>query len=511
MVALALGLVAASTLASRAASAQRLGRTEFRADLGGGTTLHDHYAADVGLNTPMAVGHILFGLHLTEGLSIQGGGGWGRFFFADQDDTTYFDAVAGLRLGSFSGTVHPWIDVNGGGFITDNTMHPGVLGGLGVEFAINDTTSIGPFGRFAYVFNGYTAPTLVNPSMPSSPASDTPTPRDISYWTAGLSVTVRPPDAPPPPPPPPPPRDTDSDGVNDPDDQCVSEPAGQHPDPARRGCPAADTDSDGVFDPDDQCVNEAAGEHPDAARPGCPLADDDHDGVYGSDDQCPTEPAGAHPNPERAGCPDGDEDHDGVFDHADQCRTEPVGLHPDPARAGCPAPDRDHDNVPDATDHCPDRPGAPSPNPARNGCPGLVLVTDGQVRINRPVFFGNNSDAVLPTSTPVLRAVADALAATPEIRQVSVEGHTDDVGDDARNLDLSRRRAASVVRWLTTTGRIDAARLVSDGFGETRPLAQGTTPAVRAQNRRVEFRIVAFGEAPAAAPAAAPATAPATP
>jgi outer membrane protein OmpA-like peptidoglycan-associated protein len=67
------------------------------------------------------------------------------------------------------------------------------------------------------------------------------------------------------------------------------------------------------------------------------------------------------------------------------------------------------------------------------------------------------------------------------------------------------------VQWLSTRGRIDAARFTSEGFGETRPVAQGTTNAIRAQNRRVEFRITDFGavEAPAAAPAPAPAATPA--
>ena len=99
------------------------------------------------------------------------------------------------------------------------------------------------------------------------------------------------------------------------------------------------------------------------------------------------------------------------------------------------------------------------------------------MRINRPVFFATNSDRILPASNAVLTAVAEALRATPEIRRVNVEGHTDDVGDDTANLELSRRRAASVVQWLSTRGRIDAARFTSEGFGETRPVAQGTTKA----------------------------------
>lgn len=149
----------------------------------------------------------------------------------------------------------------------------------------------------------------------------------------------------------------------------------------------------------------------------------------------------------------------------------------------------------DPEDHCPDQPGAPNPNPQLNGCPGLVAVEDGRIRLTRPVFFATNRDVILPRSFPVLRAVRDALVASPQISHVSIEGHTDDVGNDDRNMDLSTRRAASVMRWLTQNG-IVASRLESHGFGETRPVTPITglrgraLNNARASNRRVEFRIV---------------------
>ena len=67
-----------------------------------------------------------------------------------------------------------------------------------------------------------------------------------------------------------------------------------------------------------------------------------------------------------------------------------------------------------------------------------------------------------------------------------VEGHTDSRASDAHNLDLSRRRAASVMRYLTEQG-VDATRLDSEGFGESRPIADNETEEGRALNRRVEF------------------------
>ncbi|MFO0645092.1 MAG: OmpA family protein [Polyangiales bacterium] len=479
----------ALALAPSVASAQNYSGWVFRLEAGAGTTIRDFTHSDVNTDTLTGEVSARVSYRLFEPLSLQLGAGAGRFFRPDnQADVPLIFGFGGVRiepkLGDFA---RLWIDGDAAVHAVGSVNRFGVDGGLGIEFFLSRRIAIGPYGRFFHTFDGRDAsPALVN--VPAG--APAPVTGDLQWWSAGISLAIYSlADAPPPPPPPPPPADTDGDGVNDPDDQCPNDAAGQHPDPARRGCAATDSDMDGVYDPDDQCPHDAAGDHPDPARAGCALPDDDHDGVFGADDLCPTDAAGAHPNPERAGCPDADGDHDGVFDHGDQCPAEAAGIHPDPARAGCPAPDRDHDNVPDAVDHCPDRPGAPSTNPTRNGCPGLLVLENGALRILRPVFFGNNSDVILPASFPLLNAIADALRSTPEITRLSVEGHTDDAGPDDRNLDLSRRRAASVVRWLTTTGHIEAGRLASEGFGETRPLVQGTTPAARAQNRRVEFRI----------------------
>lgn len=506
----ALASLALTALPSTAA-AQQLQPWTFRIEAGAGTTIRDFDHADVNTDTITAVGTARLAINLfSTPLAFQLGGSLGRFFrdAAFGSSVGLINLTAGFRFEPMLGSAgRLWIDANAGASLPGEVTSPGFDGGLGFEFQVTRGIAFGPYGRFGYIWDGRAAVPPISAAGQTSLSLDQASP-DVSYWHAGLTLAFRGvADAPPPPPPP---SDRDHDGVVDSDDLCADQPAGNHPDAARRGCPATDTDSDGVFDADDQCVNVGAGDHPDAARAGCPTPDTDSDGVLDPQDQCVSVAAGEHPNPERAGCPDGDGDHDGVLDHADQCPTEPFGLHADPARAGCPAPDRDHDTVPDLTDHCPDRPGAPSADPARNGCPGLVLVDGGQIRINRPVFFAPNRDAVLRTSFPVLTAVADALAATPEIRHVSVEGHTDDVGDDAGNLDLSRRRAASVVTWLAGHG-IDAARLTSTGFGETRPVTPGTSARIRAQNRRVEFRIVADADAqtPSAPAAPAPTAAPA--
>jgi outer membrane protein OmpA-like peptidoglycan-associated protein len=468
----------AAALATSEAQAQ-IGLHSFalRGEFGAGLMVADVQRMQLGYDSVIlqATGRVAF--NFIDPLSIQLSVHNGFFFTsltgAEMGRTLAFQG--GLRFEPMIGRVgRPWLDGNAGLVLTGSQQRFGFDAGLGFEFQAASVFALGPFARFHYV--------LHDPEVN--------VPSDAMFLTFGLSFTLRAPR-----PTPAPPADTDGDGVLDPDDLCVDTPQGDRPDPARRGCPLGDRDRDGVLDPDDQCVDVPQGDHPDPERRGCPLNDTDRDGVFDNEDQCVNEPQGEHPDPNRRGCPDGDADGDGVLNSQDQCRDVPQGSRPDPQRPGCPMPDRDNDTVPDDVDHCPDQPGAPHPDPNRNGCPGLVRVAGCQIQINSPVFFATNRDTILPRSFPVLQAVGDALRATPDIRRVSIEGHTDDVGDDNSNMDLSNRRAASVQRWLVEH-QVEPARLEFHGFGETRPLRNvaglrgRALRDARAQNRRVDFRIV---------------------
>ena len=289
--------------------------------------------------------------------------------------------------------------------------------------------------------------------------------------------------------------DRDGDGIADRDDACPGERGVPTGNPRTHGCPPiTDRDRDGVPDAADRCPDEPQGPSPDPRRPGCPAPgqsdrDRDGDGVLDRQDQCPDTPKGPTPDPRRPGCPASDSDNDGVLDPVDQCLFEPAGPSPDPARLGCPLPDRDHDTVPDPRDACPDKPGSPSPDPKKNGCPGLVEVKNGQLVLLKPVFFALDKDVILAQSFPVLQAVADALLATPAIKKIRIEGHTDSQGKPAYNLDLSDRRTRSVSKWLVAHG-IAESRLEARGYGQLRPIDTNATPAGRARNRRVEFLIL---------------------
>jgi len=177
-----------------------------------------------------------------------------------------------------------------------------------------------------------------------------------------------------------------------------------------------------------------------------------------------------------------------VLDPNDLCPDVHKSAHPDPAKLGCPLPDRDKDTVVDPEDACPDKPGAPHPDPKKNGCPSLVEVKNGQLVSVKPVFFATNKDVILAKSFPVLQSVADALTAAKEIKKVSIEGHTDDRGKHDYNVDLSDRRAKSVMKWLVEH-KIEADRLTAKGYGPDKPIADNKKEVGRAKNRRVDFII----------------------
>jgi len=102
------------------------------------------------------------------------------------------------------------------------------------------------------------------------------------------------------------------------------------------------------------------------------------------------------------------------------------------------------------------------------------------------IYFDFGSDKIKPESEPVLKEIAAALEHNPSWK-LRVEGHTDNIGGDDYNMDLSQRRAAAVKRALVTRYHIVEDRLAPEGFGATRPKESNETIAGRARNRRVEL------------------------
>ena len=233
--------------------------------------------------------------------------------------------------------------------------------------------------------------------------------------------------------------DRDKDGIKDKDDACPDVPGLAQ----FQGCP--DTDGDGVPDKDDNCP-EVAGP---VENNGCPWPDTDGDGVLDKDDACPSVAGPAENN-------------------------------------GCPWPDTDGDGVLDKDDACPTVPGLPE----YNGCPKptAVAVTEEF----KDLLFDFNKATIQPVSTHKLDKAAEIIKSAPAENFVVV-GTTDAKGSAAYNLNLSRQRAAAVVKALEARG-VNPAQLKSIGIGSQEATVPATaSDAERQVDRKVIVRAISSG------------------
>lgn len=257
---------------------------------------------------------------------------------------------------------------------------------------------------------------------------------------------------------------------------------GRGPEPVVE-CP--DPDGDRICGDADGCPNEPEDEDGFEDADGCPDPDNDQDGIPDTADGCPNEPEDKDGFEDADGCPDPDNDQDGIPDAADRCPDEPEDKDEFEDEDGCPDRDNDQDKIIDPDDACPTAPG-----PAETkGCPLTIRVDRSQIVILQQIQFDRDRDTLRSVSVPILKEVLSVLKANPQIRKVLIEGHTDSRNTEAYNMDLSQRRAATVVRWLSDRG-VDGSRLEARGLGEGRPIDTNATPQGRLNNRRVEFHIL---------------------
>ncbi|HVO72527.1 MAG TPA: OmpA family protein, partial [Ignavibacteriaceae bacterium] len=113
------------------------------------------------------------------------------------------------------------------------------------------------------------------------------------------------------------------------------------------------------------------------------------------------------------------------------------------------------------------------------------LLTEGKL-VTHGILFDVNSDKIRPESYGTLKEIANVLKENSSVK-VKIVGHTDSDGDDASNLDLSKRRAASVKNTLNSEFGIDLSRMETDGKGESQPVSDNNSPEGKANNRRVEL------------------------
>jgi len=259
--------------------------------------------------------------------------------------------------------------------------------------------------------------------------------------------------------------DRDGDKVIDPKDQCPDIPGVLYLD----GCP--DRDNDSITDLEDLCPDNYGPKE----NKGCP--DTDSDGLYDYIDDCP-KIAGPIEN---HGCPWPDTDGDGLLDKNDGC---PLLAGP-VENGGCPYKDSDKDGLLDKDDDCPNTPGPKS----NKGCP---VIEKEVIEVLKTAFnnleFEVAKDVILGGSFASLDELA-AVLKKKSTWKLEISGHTDNAGDDASNMTLSKKRAEAVKAYLVSR-EIEASRFIVNYFGETKPIADNATTEGRAKNRRVEMKIV---------------------
>lgn len=178
-----------------------------------------------------------------------------------------------------------------------------------------------------------------------------------------------------------------------------------------------------------------------------------------------------------------DRDGDGIPDRDDQCPRVP-GEAP----TGCP-PDKDEDTIPDEIDACPTEPETRNGFEDDEGCPDVVPDEFADLAgILKGIHFDSDKSIVKSESKPILDRAVEVLKKFPSVR-VEISGHTDSRGEYEHNMDLSRRRADAVEQYLVDAG-IDSARIETRGAGPNEPIDTNDTSEGRAENRRIEVKIL---------------------
>ena len=221
------------------------------------------------------------------------------------------------------------------------------------------------------------------------------------------------------------------------------------------------------------------------------VLDRDGDGIPDNLDKCPDDPEDKDGFEDEDGCPDPDNDKDGILDKDDLCPNDPEDKDGFEDLDGCPDPDNDKDQILDKDDQCPNEPETYNGYQDQDGCPdkGRVIVRKGKLEILDKIYFETDKDIIKEISYPILDAIAATMKGNPQILEIEVQGHADERGDDAHNMDLTERRAKAVRVYLIDKG-IDGNRLQSHGYGETKPVCMEHNEDCWSRNRRVEFVII---------------------
>ena len=409
------------------------------------TTLHgstvwydEFFNADDHYNIIPAITRLTVGKYLADGFSFEAAGSINKISKIGDNsvsDLSYFglDGAVKYDLNNVIGETawfDPYVAVGGGYTWLDDWGTGTVNGGVGANIWFNDNIGLNIETKYKHTFDS----------------------NIIQHFQHSAGVIIKFGGT-----------DTDGDGVFDKEDACP-EVFGLA---EFNGCP--DSDNDGIIDSKDACPTVAGL----AALNGCPDADED--GITDKDDACPNEKGTKANN----GCPDAD--GDGVVDKFDGCPT--VAGPAD--NKGCPWPDTDGDGVLDKDDKCVDVAGPAS----NNGCPEITQVEVAKLEdLFKTVYFDSGRDSFKVETLAKLDEAASIITKFSTAK-FSISGHTDSTGSDAKNLELSSKRANAVKNYLVSKG-VSESNLTAKGFGETMPIASNKTYKGRSENRRVEVKLM---------------------
>lgn len=273
---------------------------------------------------------------------------------------------------------------------------------------------------------------------------------------------------------------------------------------------AGDVDHDRVPDDADACLDVAEDRDGHEDADGCPEPDNDADGIPDVGDPCPNAAEDEDGVKDGDGCPEPEVRVGARLLNADTGAVVPVGrvilhgpvgdlvLGPNASTEIGPGT-YEIDAVSVTFEPLHDEVTVGAANQIfdvrlKPGQDVKITVTRDRIDLREKVYFDTGNDTIQARSFALLDQVAQAMVAYPEIALLSVEGHTDNRGNDSTNLDLSLRRAQAVVNYLMRKG-VPGNRVVAKGYGETRPIDAADNEAAWEANRRVEVLIESWNDA----------------
>ncbi len=287
--------------------------------------------------------------------------------------------------------------------------------------------------------------------------------------------------------------DVDGDGIDNELDECPDAAEDIDGFQDENGCPDDDNDTDGIQDGYDSCPNEPEDKDNFRDSDGCPDLDHDEDGIKEPTDKCPDRAEDFDGFQDEDGCPDDDNDNDSIPDDKDVCPLEPEDIDEFEDDDGCIEIDNDLDGVPDTADKCPTEMENLNGNKDDDGCidkgRALVTIENEMFVFDEPVEFRKKEEAYRNREDVGLRLALMALVLKGNTNwKLSIEAHTDSLGDAEANRSLTVKRAEDIRSQLLAAGA-PADRVTVVGHGADVSLADNGTREGREQNNRVEFKI----------------------